>query len=164
MKKALIFFLLLSGLSACENFTGELRTIEKDDFEITLPDWLEETQDLAPHAYYQFKSRYRNTYGIIVKKPKNAKSFAEYQQEGISVIRNFNEITNLLVTDSTFKDDTYMVQLLGDIDSEKVFYWHNTYETSQNYYQLVMWTRSYDRKQKYTPVIEKVISSFKIKE
>ncbi|MGB0885077.1 MAG: hypothetical protein ACPGR5_01485 [Chitinophagales bacterium] len=164
MKKVFYIFIMILFFSACKNFTGEVRTIEKDSFEIELPDWLEETNDLAPHAHYQFKSRYRNTYGIIVKTPKENKSFVDYQKEGVGVIRNFNEITNLFVTDSVYENNVYALQLMGDIDSEKVFYWHNTYESSNNYYQLVLWTRSYDRKQKYTPVIEKVINSFKIKE
>lgn len=166
MKKT--YFLLLVGISlllnACENFTGEIRTVEKPEFEISLPDWLEETNDLAPHALYQFKSRYRNTYGIIVKQAKEGKSFAAYQQEGVGVLRNFEEMSNLMVTDSIFENNTYHMQLMGDLDAEKVFYWHNTYESNDSYYELVLWTRSYDRKQKYTPIIEDIIKSFKIKD
>lgn len=157
---ALSFVLLMS----CDDFTGEIRKIEKADFEISLPDWIEKTDDLAPHAHYQFKSRYRNTYGIIVKDPKNGKTFAEYQKESVDVLRNFKELTNLLVTDSVSKNGMTSLQLLGDMEAEKVFYWHNTYESSDNFYQLVLWTRSYDRKQKYTETIEDIIASFKIKD
>lgn len=162
--KHLLILLIIASTWSCQNYTGEFRTVAKDSFSIALPDWLEETDDLAPHAIYQFKSRYRNTYGIVVKTPIQDKSFETYQHEAVSVLRNFNEITNLLVTDSTLKDDTYHLELLGDIESEKIFYWHNTYKGQQNYYQLVLWTRSYDRKQKYTPVIEKIISSFEIED
>lgn len=149
---------------ACENFTGEIRTVEKPEFEIALPDWLEETKDLAPHALYQFKSRYRNTYGIVVKQPKEGKSFEKYQQEAVGVLKNFDEMKNLMLTDSVFKNNSYQVQYMGELDAEKIFYWHNTYQTTNSYYELVLWTRSYDRKQKYTPVIEKIISTFKLKE
>lgn len=163
-KNKLVILVFLSLiLTACKNFTGEVRLIEKPEFEISLPDWIEETNDLAPHALYQFKSRYRNTYGIIVKEAKDEKSFETFQQEAIAVLRNFDELTNLMVTDSVFSEEVYQMQFMGDIESEKVFYWHNTYETSDAYYELVLWTRSYDRKQKYTPIIEDIISSFKIK-
>ena len=57
----ILFALSLVLLLSCDNFTGEIRKIEQPDFEISLPDWIEETTDLAPHAHYQFKSRYRNT-------------------------------------------------------------------------------------------------------
>lgn len=144
----------------CKNYTGEIRTVSTNDFDINLPDWLEETDDLAPHALYQFKSRYRNTYGIIVKSAKEGKSFENYQQESIAVLRNFNELTNLLVTDSSFVNNIYHIELMGDIENEKVFYWHSTYETADSYYQLVLWTRSFDRKQKYSETINEVIKSF----
>lgn len=162
MKAVHLIIVVLFGvlISACNNYTGEIRTISTDDFEIKLPDWLEEADDLAPHALYQFKSRYRNTYGIIVKNAKEEKSFQTYQQESIAVLRNFNELTNLMVTDSSFANNTFHLELMGDIENEKVFYWHNTYETAENYYQLVVWTRSFDRKQKYSEVIEEVLKSF----
>lgn len=163
IKYIFISVLALVLISACDNYTGEKRIVTNSDFEIELPDWLEETNDLAPHAIYQFKSRYRNTYGIVVKSEKGNQTFEHYQQESIKVLRNFNELTNLLVTDSGFVNNTYTLELMGDIQAEKVFYWHNTYETAKNYYQLVLWTRSYDRKQKYSPAIEEVISSFKLK-
>lgn len=165
MKKTSLFILVTISVlfSACKNFTGEIRTVEKPEFEISLPDWLEETNDLAPHALYQFKSMYRNTYGIIVKQPKETKTFESYHQEAVGVLKNFDEMKNFFVTDSIFQNNTYQMQFMGDLDAEKVFYWHNTYETSDAYYQLVLWTRSYDRKQKYTPIIEEIMSSFKIK-
>jgi len=155
-------FLILAN--SCNYYNGKFRKIEEDSFDISLPDWLEETDDLAPHAFYQFKSRYRNTYGIIVKDKIEGKSLKAYQQEGTAVLRNFNEITNLLAIDSNFKENHIEVQFMGDMDSEKIFYWHNTYEGQKYYYQLVMWTRSYDRKQKYSDAIEEIISSFKIKD
>ena len=78
--------------------------------------------------------------------------------------KNFKELTNLLVTDSVKTANSIKLELMGDMDSEKIFYWHNTYESKNNYYQLVVWTRSYDRKQKYSDVIEKVVASFKMKD
>lgn len=151
-------------LSSCGSYTGEFREIENEHIEISLPDWLLETDDLAPHAYYQFKSKYRNTYGIVVRDDKENRTLAQYQQEGIGVLRNFKELTNLLVTDSTRTDNSINLELMGDMESEKIFYWHNTYESKDHFYQLVVWTRSYDRKQKYSEVIEKVVASFKMKD
>lgn len=159
---AIVIMILI--LSSCGGYTGEFREIENDHIEISLPDWLLETSDLAPHAYYQFKSKYRNTYGIVVREAKENKTLVEYQQEGIGVLRNFKELTNLLVTDSVKTANSIKLELMGDMDSEKIFYWHNTYESKNNYYQLVVWTRSYDRKQKYSDVIEKVVASFKLKD
>jgi len=152
--KLIIILLFTVTIFACNNFTGEFRDIQKEEYTISLPDWLEETEDLAEHAHFQFKSMYRNTYGIIIKDNKD-KSFKEYQKESINVLRNFKEITNLLVIDSSFSNNKISMELLGDIDSEKIFYWHNTYETETQYYQLVLWTRSFDRKQKYEDVIKK---------
>lgn len=166
-KKASILVIVLSlFLFSCEDYTGEFRDIENESIKISLPDWLEETKDLAkdnPEAFYQFKSRYRNTYGLVIKSKKSNKSFDKYQSDAVGILRNFTEMSNLLVTDSVFSENKIQLQLMGDLDSEKVYYWHNTYETNKYYYQLVLWTRSYDRKQKYTEVIEKVISSFQIK-
>lgn len=160
---SLIFLFALLLLTACGGYTGKMRTIDQKTFEIQLPDWLEETNDLAPHAIFQFKSMYRNTYGIVVKNAKDNKSFEQYQQESVNVLRNFNELTNVLVTDSVYKPKQIALELMGDIESEKIFYWHNTYQDTDNYYQLVLWTRSYDRKQKYEPIIKDIIASFKMK-
>lgn len=165
MRKGRLFSIIVAliFISSCSSFTGELRTLTTPDYEIALPDWLEETNDLAPHAHFQFKSAYRNTYGIIVKEAKTDTAFNQYQQKSVNVLRNFKEMTNLLVTDSSYSKNYIALELMGDIESEKVFYWHNTYQTDTHYYQLVIWTRSYDRKQKYTPVIEDIITSFKLK-
>ena len=160
MKKVVLFVLIISSFS-CNNYTGKFREVKDKSFIISLPDWLEKTDDLSPEAYYQFKSRYRNTYGIIIKDKKD-KPFKEYQKDAVNVLRNFKELTNLLVLDSTFSKNHIRLELLGDMEQEKIFYWHNTYESANNYYQLVIWTRSYDRKQKYGPVIEKIIQSFQI--
>ena len=162
MNKILAILLLTTVLS-CNSYTGEFRDIKKNTFTISLPDWIEETDDLAPHALYQFKSKYRNTYGIIVKDDKN-KFFEDYQKDAVNVLKNYESLTNLLVTDSTYNKNKISLELLGDLESEKIFYWHNTYESENNFYQLVLWTRSYDRKQKYGPVIEEIIASFKIKD
>lgn len=162
MNKILAILLLTTVLS-CNSYTGEFRDIKKSTFTISLPDWIEETDDLAPHALYQFKSKYRNTYGIIVKDDKN-KFFEDYQKDAVNVLKNYESLTNLLVTDSTYNKNKISLELLGDLESEKIFYWHNTYESENNFYQLVLWTRSYDRKQKYGPVIEEIIASFKIKD
>lgn len=162
MNKFLITLVLSISLFSCDNNTGEIREIKNESFKMELPDWLEETTDLAPHAYYQFKSRYRNTYGIIVRDKKD-KFFDEYQKDAIHVLRNFKELSNLLVTDSIYDTNSIKLELLGDMESEKIFYWHNTYSTNNYFYQLVIWTRSFDRKQKYGPVIEDVIKSFEPK-
>ncbi|MFT4645189.1 MAG: hypothetical protein ACI8ZX_001602 [Planctomycetota bacterium] len=151
-------------ITSCETYSGEFREIENDHIEISLPDWLLETDDLAPHAYYQFKSNYRNTYGIVVRTDKENRTLEEYQKEGIGVLRNYKELTNLLVTDSVKIENSINLELMGDMESEKLFYWHNTYESQGHFYQLVVWTRSYDRKQKYSEVIEKVIASFEMKD
>lgn len=156
--------LFMFFISSCGSYTGEFRAIDNEYIEISLPDWLLETDDLASHAYYQFKSKYRNTYGIVVRDEKQGRTLAEYQQEGIGVLRNFNELTNLLVTDSIKTENSINLELMGDMDSEKIFYWHNTYESKDHFYQLVVWTRSYDRKQKYSGVIEEVVASFKMKD
>lgn len=162
-----LFISLLFLLNSCNNYTGEIRDVQKEGIVISLPDWLEETgdliqDDLASDVIFQFKSRYRNTYGIVVKNEKGDKTFNQYHQEAIGVLKNFKELKTLLVTDSLRTENGIQLELMGDIETEKIYYWHNTYEDYDNYYQLVLWTRSYDRKQKYTEVIEKVIASFKM--
>jgi hypothetical protein len=46
------------------------------------------------------------------------------------------------------------------MEEENIYYWHKTIESSQYYYQIIIWTRSMDRKQSYGSDIEKIIESF----
>ncbi|MGB1248758.1 MAG: hypothetical protein ACPG4Z_07715 [Chitinophagales bacterium] len=164
MKQLYFFTISLFMLAAC-TFNGEFREIETGNtFSMSFPDYMKPADDLKEDAELQYSSPYRNTYAIVEKDEKNGLSFSQYQKDALDVIKDFELLKNPLVTDSIFvENEQYKaihVQLYGLMDDENIYYWHSTYETADYFYQLAVWTRSMDRKQRYGEDIDKIIESF----
>jgi hypothetical protein len=163
MKKLIVMLFIAAFVSAC-TYKGEFREIQTDGlFTLSLPDYMKPSKkDLHESAILQYSNPYRNTYAIVIRDNKDM-DFAEYQQASINVLKNFELLRNPLVTDSVFNENTnsYHLKLYGLMDEEMIYYWHNAYETPEFFYQLILWTRSSDRKQRYGQDIEKAIESFR---
>lgn len=160
-----VLFALL--FSACEKYTGELIPANTEgDFLISFPDYMKEVDDLKPNAIIQYSNSYRNIYAVVIKDTKEKESFEDYQKKGLGVLKNYNLLEMPLVTDSVYEESSngkeIHVQLYGIMQEENIYYWHSTFESNTHYYQLVVWTRSMDRKQRYGKDIEGVIESFEL--
>lgn len=166
--KNLSYLFVLSAivlLNSCA-YSDEFKEINHNNqFVISLPSYLKSCNDLTENADLQYKNAYRNTYCLVRVIDKENKSFENYQQESINVIRDYEPLKNALVTDSAYREnETFRaidIQLYGLMDNENIYYWHSVFETDSKFYEVVGWTRSMDRKQRYGPDIEKIITSFK---
>jgi hypothetical protein len=160
-----IFYLLLTALlvNAC-TYSGEFKAVQTDGlYTISYPDYMKPSKDvLHEEAILQYSSPYRNTYSIVLRDDKT-QSFEQYQQDAVNVLKTYEQLLNPLVTDSAYFENPRSIQLklYGIMDEENIYYWHNTYETDSYYYQVIIWTRSMDRKQRYGPDIEQTLESFK---
>lgn len=163
MKNLLPMIVAAMMLAAC-SYTGEMKEAKTDGtYTISFPDYMKPSKkNLHDDAILQYDNPYRNTYAILMRSEKN-NSFAEYQKDALDLLKNFELLRNPLVTDSVYSENpqTIKIQLYGLMDEEYIYYWHNTIESENYYYQVIMWTRSSDRKQRYGPDIEKSIESFK---
>lgn len=163
--KISLFFALAALLSSC-GYSEEFKEVNfENQFIIAYPDYMEECDDLTPIADLQYKNSYRNTYSIVRVEDKADKSLLEFQKEGLDVIKNYDLLSNPLVTDSFYRESLDFtaidVQMYGIMEDENIYYWHSAFESKGKFYEVVCWTRSMDRKQRYGADIEKIISSFK---
>lgn len=164
MSKLKIFYLFvsISILSACA-YSDEFHEVNhQNQFMIAFPDYMKSCEDFQ--ADLQFKNAYRNTYSIVNAEDKNGRTLAEFQKEKLGVLKTYEMLSKPLVTDSLYRvGDNYKaidIQLYGVMDEENIYYWHSSFESDGKFYELVCWTRSMDRKQRYGPDLEKIISSF----
>lgn len=164
MKHSILVVILFAILSAC-SYSDEFKEIKTDSFEIAYPGYMESTDDLLEEADLQYKNSYRNIYSIVKAKDKGNESFEDFQKETIGVIKNFNLLENPVVTDSVYRNkDGYKaidIQLYGIMNKENIYYWHSVFETQSKFYEVAVWTRTMDRKQRYGADIAKIIESFK---
>lgn len=165
MSKLKIFYLFLgiSVLSACA-YSDEFHEVNHDNqFIIAFPDYMKTCEDFQ--ADVQFKNAYRNTYSIVNAEDKNGRTFAEFQKEKLDILKGYDMLSKPLVTDSSYRETENFkaidIKLYGIMDEENIYYWHSSFESNGKFFEVVCWTRSMDRKQRYGPDLEKVITSFK---
>lgn len=163
MKNLILIFFLSAIITAC-TYTGEFKDVNTDGlYTIAYPDYMKPSkQTLHENAILEYNNRYRNIYSVVVRDEKEL-DFLDYQQKNIGNLKKFDLLLNPLVTDSVFTENptSILIELYGIMDEENIYYWHKTIESPKYYYQIIVWTRSMDRKQRYGPDIEKMIDSFK---
>lgn len=164
MKNSLVILFFTTMVLGC-SYQKEPKEVKTDNFEISFPGYMESTDDLLEGADLQYKNAYRNIYSIVKVKDKGNKTFKQFQQETVNVIKNFELLESPVVIDSFFrKKDNFTaidIQLYGIMNKENIYYWHSVFETPTKYYELAIWTRTMDRKQRYGEDIAKIVESFK---
>ncbi len=166
MKKYITLTLIaISGLAlfSCK-YSYKDETIKvKNEFTMTVPDYLKEAENLKPGADFQYSNRYRNMY-VVVFSDKKDKEFTSYYNEQISIIKK--ALDKPMVNDSlpvTIPGAKGVhTEIAGRMKDEMIYYSVLTLETKDKFYQECIWTRSEDRKLKYGKDIERILMSFKL--
>ncbi len=161
--KLLSILLSISFMIGC-GYSEEFKEINyENQFIVAIPDYMEECDDFE--ASYQFKNAYRNTYGLVNVEDKNGRTLAEFQKEKADILKGYELLSRPLVTDSSYRDEADFkaidIKLYGVMDNENIYYWHTAVESDGKFFEIVCWTRSMDRKQRYGGDLEKIIASFK---
>lgn len=161
--KIFIIALLASGLYSCA-YSDEFNEVNHENkFVISFPDYMESCDDFQADLGY--KNSYRNTYAFVKSYDKEGKNLKEFQSQVLHVLKSYELLNDPLVTDSVYREDENFkaidIQLYGVMDEENIYYWHSTFESDGKFYEVVCWTRSMDRKQRYGPDLEKIIAGFK---
>lgn len=155
----------LSGLvlfSCKYSYKDEVINV-RNEFTMTVPDYLSPADNLKPGADFQYSNRYRNMY-VVVFSDKKDKDFAGYYQEQISVIKKVLEkpMVNDSLPFAIAGAKGIHTEIAGKMQGEMIYYSLLTIETKDKYYQASVWTRGEDRKLKYGKDIERILLSFKL--
>ncbi|MCB9226367.1 MAG: hypothetical protein H6578_04275 [Chitinophagales bacterium] len=164
MKNSLIAVFLIALLSAC-SYSEKPKEVKTEMFEVSYPGYMKSTDDLLEGADLQYKNAYRNIYSIVKVSDKGTQTFEDFQKKTVDVIRNFQLLEKPVVTDSVYRENDNFkaidLQIYGIMNNENIYYWHSVFETKDKFYELAVWTRTMDRKQRYGEDIAKIIESFK---
>ena len=160
-----LILLALSGLilySCKYSYKDETVTV-KNQFTMTVPDYLSETDELRPGADFQYRNRYRNMYAVIFSDKKD-KDFATFYNEQTAIIKK--ALDKPMVNDSIAVEipgakGTH-TEIAGKMQGEMIYYSIQTLETKDKYYQECIWTRGEDRKLKYGKDIQRMLLSFRL--
>lgn len=165
MRKLNFYFIIIlaAALSAC-GYSEEFNEFNHENtFLISFPDYMKECDDFQ--ADLELKNSYRNTYGFVKVYEKEGRTLEEFQHQMLGVLKGYELLNDVLVTDSVYRDtedfQSIDIELYGLMQDENIYYWHSCFESAGKFYEVVCWTRSMDRKQRYGPDLEKVIMSFK---
>jgi hypothetical protein len=166
MKKYIPLILTaLSGfiLFSCKYSYKDQVINAKNEFTMTVPDYLSPADNLKPGADFQYSNRYRNMY-VVIFSDKKDKDFQSYYNEQIAVIKK--ALNKPMMNDSLPVEipgaKGIHTELAGRMQGEMIYYSIQTLETKDKYYQECIWTRGEDRKLKYGKDIERMLLSFKL--
>ena len=165
--KSSVFLVLfaLSGLilNSCKYSYKDETVNVKNEFTMTVPDYLSETDELRPGAEFQYRNRFRNMYAIVFSDKKD-KDFQTFYAEQMGIIKK--------VLDKPMVNDSIAVEIpgakgihteiAGKMGGEMIYYSMQTWEAKDKFYQECIWTRGEDRKLKYNKDIQHILGSFKL--
>lgn len=171
MQKILFLFVLLT-LFNCQS---DWKTFSNDELALSLPSWVVPTKELNPTAPYQWWDTEKKFYIIINSESKQVVHDILRETEGFTVdfdgncaylMRDFKNMfltTNIQEKEGILHGKPYQSMQLHARLQEYKFYYSVTYvETSDRYYQLVIWT-DLDQKATYENLIQQISTSLKIK-
>jgi hypothetical protein len=156
-------FLSLSMLLSC-GYSEEFNEVNhNNEFIIEFPDYMKASDDFQ--SALSFKNAFRNTYSLVNVYNKDGQIFEEFQQKTLGILKTYEPLSKALVTDSVYRENESFkaidVQLYGIMNGENIYYWHSVFESKGKFFEVVCWTRSMDRKQRYGPDLAQIIASFK---
>ena len=166
MKNAILFACLLCALlftQSCK-YSKEYQTVKAgNDFSLSIPPWLEETDKLKEGAQLQYSSRYRNVYVIGEVLPSSTPA-PQVVAENISRLKK--SMLNGLVSDSVGVTLSGLsgsrVEVYGKMNDENIYFSEVLLQGQGKYYHISIWTRGEDRKLRYKADINKILASFKV--
>jgi hypothetical protein len=159
----ILFIPLILGLQSC-GYSEEFNEINhNNEFIISFPDYMENCDDFSADIGY--KNSYRNTYALVKVYEKEGKSLAQFHESVLSTLKSYELLKDPLVTDSVSRQGVNYkaidIELYGVMENENIYYWHSAFESEEKFFEVVCWTRSMDRKQRYGADLEKIITGFK---
>jgi hypothetical protein len=166
LKKHLSLTLVaLSGLIlfSCKYSYKDETINVKNEFTMSVPDYLSPAENLKPGADFQYSNRFRNMY-VVVFSDKKDKDFQAYYREQIGIIER--ALVKPMVNDSIPVEIAgakgIHTEISGRMQGDMIYYSVLTLETRDKFYQDCIWTRDEDRKLKYNKDIQRILLSFKL--
>jgi hypothetical protein len=158
-----VLFCLLSFVSSC-NYSSESREINAENkFTLSVPGFLEETDELKPGAPIQVRNKFRNLYVVAFPDPQPAAGDQEFYENGIRVLKS--ALKNPQVSDTVHLQISghpcIQTALFGKMQGENIFYLHLAVMGGKQRYEVCTWTRSEERWLRFRPDMEKILTSFR---
>jgi hypothetical protein len=152
-------------VSACKYSEAYQTVNAKNEFTVSLPPWMKESDDLAPGAPFQYANRFRNFYtvGFVIRKDTAKADFDYYWKNSLNALKN--SLTKPIVTDSLGIEVNGMkgvrAEVLGKMDGENIYFSEVVLDGKSKIYHLSVWVRSEERKLRFKEDINKIIGSVK---
>ena len=160
---------MMLSVFACSYEEGTEKHTVNNEFSIEVPHYLSESDKLHPEAVFQYESRFRTVYILVLKdekaKHESLDAYADFAAEDLSSRLVEPEVQKQQI-ESLNNAPAREFQIEGLITGQAVAYYLATVEGPQSYYRVLGWTletKSSDepgRKEKYFPDITKMVHSF----
>ncbi len=157
----MVMIILLLGIAGCK-YPDEPKTVTLNKrYQIDIPSYMHQTQDLNPDAEIQYQNSFRNRYLLLFKEPQSSslQAFADQRlQQLLEKVKDsvVSKSKDLEVNGIPAHENVVNAKV-GD---ERIYYKLLFYEGKEHYYQLVIWTRD-DKLAPFKQDIDKIVSSFR---
>lgn len=152
---------VLLGVMAGCNYSDEPRQITLNNrYQIEIPTYMRETNELNPNADFQYQNQFRNRYLIIFQKPKNNSLQVFAKQRTNKLLQNVRDSVVTKSSPTEINDvPCYEKVISAKVGKERIYYKLMFYEGKEYFYQLVIWTRD-DKLAPFKQDIETIAKSF----
>ncbi len=170
MKKAIYIFILSVFIASCTTKTQFHEVTINNQYTISIPDYLQPCADIHPDASLQYQNIEMDIYAIVIDEKKETMENYDLDYDietyyKTIALQPFSEkIQNGKIsppgTQTINGHKALTADISGKIDNNDVFYRLALIETTNAFYQLLIWTRA-DNKEKYMNDFNQTIESFK---
>ncbi len=170
IRKITTILIVIIIFSACSTKTAFHEVTINNQYTITLPEYLQPCADIHPDASLQYQNTELEIYALVIDEKKETMENYDLDYDidlyykAIALQPFSEQIQNGKIsppgrqTINGYK--TLTADISGKVDNNEVYYRLAVIETTNAFYQLLIWTRS-ENKEKYMNDFIQTIESFK---
>ena len=164
LRNFMVGLVIVLSITGCEYETANKEVKINDEYVLSLPSYLSETDRLAPEALIQYQNKFRSFYLICDGEKKVGDNDLELFTE--EVIKGFTgQITGINVKKIENKTEVNGLpaqyhELTGTISNKGIYYLLVTLESPSHFYQICSWTLL-SKKEQHEQAFHEIVSSFK---
>ncbi len=170
MKKIIILFSVLFFITACSTKTAFHEVTINNQYTADMPEYLQPCADIHPDASLQYQNTELEIYAIVIDEKKETMENYDLDYDidlyykSIALQPFSEKIQNGKISppgrQTINGHNALTADITGKVDNNEVFYRLAVIETTNAFYQLLIWTRAENR-EKYMNDFNTIIESFK---
>lgn len=173
MRYVALLLLMGSLLTGCEYEEGSQVHTVNNEFTIEVPHYMSESDKLHPDAVFQYESRFRTVYILVLKDKRGSFAdmgvYVDFAKEDLTGRLTDAQLTQQYAINELNGKPAEAFEIEAQVTGQQVAYYMAVVQGEENYYRVLGWTLDVPgedgepgRKEKYFPEIKAMVHSFTI--